>query len=152
MTDAERSTMEDALTSIRSAGRRRNWMQDWLHGQPYASPEPNETLSDNNDNDNDPGFAARLYSLCLRLLRYLCQQEQNISSKRHRVSSLKEELGRLYLWGEAFGNGKLDRALEYSDDVRDNVLDSLKDIAKLLLRGIIHQPSSRGFCFLAHPE
>ena len=135
MSDAEHSTMEDALTSIRSAGGQRNWMQDWLHGQPHASPEPNETSSDNNDNDQ--GFATRLYSLCLRLLRYLCKQEQNDSSKRHRVSSLREELGRLYLWGEAFGNGKLDRALEYSDDVRGNVLESLRDIAKLLLRGIV---------------
>lgn len=114
-------------------------MQDWLYGQSYASPEPKETSSDNNDSHQ--GFAARLYSLCLRLLRYLCQQDQNDSSKRHRVSSLKEELGKLYLWGEAFGNGKLDRALEYSDDVRGNVLESLRDIAKLLLRGIIYQLS-----------
>lgn len=139
VSNAETLTMEDALTSIRNAGRQRNWMQDWLIGQPYAPPEPNETLNDNNDNDQS--FAARLYSLCLRLLRYLCQQEQNDPSKRHRVSSLKEELGRLYLWGEAFANGKLDRALEYSDDVRGNVLESLRDIAKLLLRGILYQPS-----------
>ena len=114
-------------------------MHDWLHAQPDTSPEPNEALDYSSDNDQD--FAARLYSLCLRLLRYLCQQERNISSKKHRVSSLKEELGRLYLWGEAFGNGKLDRALEYSDDVRGNVLDSFRDIAKLLLRGNIHQLS-----------
>lgn len=139
MSVAERSTIEDALTSIRSAGRQRNWMQDWLYAQPNVSPEPDETSSDNNDNDQ--GFAARLYSLCLRLLRYLCQQEQIDSPKRSRVSGLKEELGRLYLWGEAFGNGKLDRALEYSDDVRGSVLESLMDIAKLLLRGTIYQPS-----------
>ena len=131
--------MDDALRSIRSANRQANWTQEWLDGHPYASPGPNETLGDSDIHDQ--GFAARLYSLCLRLLRYVCRQEKNISSERHGVSSLKEELGKLYLWGEAFGNGKLDRALDYSDDVRNNVLDSLRDIAKLLLRGMIRQSS-----------
>ena len=50
---------------------------------------------------------------------------------------LKDELGKLYLWGQAFGDDKLDRALEYSDEVRGNVLESLGDIGRLLLRGII---------------
>ena len=138
MSNTKRATLEDTRTSISSADRQRNWTQEWLDAHPYASLGRDETLGDSDDDDQ--GFAARLYSLCLRLLRCLCRQEKNIPSKRHRAFTLKEELGRLYLWGEAFGNGKLDRALEYSDDVRRNVLDSLGDIGKLLLRGMIHRP------------
>ncbi len=57
------------------------------------------------------------------------------------MSALKEEFGKLYLWGEAFRNGKLDRALQYSDDVLVNVLDSLGDIGELLLHGMVHRSS-----------
>ena len=137
--------MDDILTSITSGDCPRNWTQEWLVGHVHAPSGTNGTLRDERDNfEDNQGFATRLYSLCLCLLRYLCRQEQNIASKRHRVSTLKEELGRLYLWGEAFKNGKLDRALEYSDDVRGNVLDSLRDIGKLLLRGMIHRSLRRG--------
>lgn len=48
---------------------------------------------------------------------------------------LREELTKLYLWGESFGPGELDIALEYSDDTRYSVLDTLGDVGRLLLRG-----------------
>ena len=129
--------MDDTLTPITNGDCQKNRTQEWLDNHPHASSGLNGTLCDN-DHD-DQGVATRLYSLCLRLLRFLCRHKQNISSRRNRVSLLKEELGRLYLWGEAFEDGKLDRALEYSDDVRDNVLDSLRDVGKILLRGTVHQ-------------
>ena len=138
MNDGERPSMDDILTSIDSANGQRD-RQEWLDGHPYSSSGFSETLNDKDDEDQ--GFATRLYSLCLCLFLFLCQREQNIPSKRHKVPNLKEELGKLYLWGEAFRDGKLDRALEYSDDVRRNVLDSLGSIGKILLRGMIHQPS-----------
>ena len=96
----------------------------------YPTWSLNETLSANDDEEQD--FAARLYSVCLHLLRVLCR-------KRPTVSALKEELGKLYLWGEAFKNGKLDQALQYSDDVLVNVLDSLGEIGELLLTGMVHR-------------
>ena len=83
------------------------------------------------------GIAARLYSLCLHVLRQVCRQDERGSSSGNSTSMLNEELGKLYLWGQAFGDGKLDRALEYSDEVRSSVLESLADIGRLLLRGMI---------------
>lgn len=129
--------MDDALTSTTSGNDQKSWTQEWLDGHLYASSGPKGTLPENFVDDQ--GFATRLYTLCLCLLRYLCRHEQKISSKTHHASALKEELGRLYLWGEAFKDGKLDRALEYCDDVRGNVLDSLRDIGKLLLCSMIHR-------------
>lgn len=133
--------MDDILTSVSSANGLRDWTQEWLDSHPHSSSGPSETL-DNNDDENQD-FATRLYTLCLRLLLFLCQREQSIPSKRYHVASLKEELGKLYLWGEAFSSGKLDRALEYSDDVRCNVLDSLGDIGKILLRELWPSSTSK---------
>ena len=101
--------------------------QAWLHANPYISANTKDDL----------GIAARLYSLCLHVLRQLCRQGERGSSCGNGTSMLKEELGKLYLWGQAFEDGKLDRALEYSDKVRSNVLESLGDIGGLLLRGKI---------------
>ena len=144
MNDGERPPVDHTLTSVSSANGQRDRTQEWLDGHLYSSPGFNETLNTNDDEDQD--FATRLYSLCLSLLLLLCQREQNIPSKRSKVANLKEELGKLYLWGEAFRSRKLDRALEYSNDVRGNVLDSLGDIGKILLRGMLR------FCLAARHE
>lgn len=125
--------MDDTLTLVSSANDQRDRTQEWLDGNRYSSSGVNETLNDNDSEDQD--FATRLYSLCLHLLLFLCQREQNVPSKKSKAANLKEELGKLYLW--AFRSGKLDRALEYSNDVRGNVLDSLGGIGKILLRGMI---------------
>lgn len=128
-------SMDDTLTLVSSANDQRDRTQEWLDGNRYSSSGLNETLNANDSEDQD--FATRLYSLCLHLLLFLCQREQNVPSKKSKAANLKEELGKLYLWGEAFRSGKLDRALEYSNDVRGNVLDSLGGIGKILLRGMI---------------
>ena len=137
MNDGQRPAVDDTLMSISSANCQKDRTQEWLDGHSSSNFEETLTYNDNEDHD----FAARLYSLCLHLLLFLCQREEDIPSRRQKVPKLKEELGKLYLWGEAFRSGKLDRALEYSDDVRANVLDSLGDIGKIVLRGIIHQSS-----------
>ena len=46
-----------------------------------------------------------------------------------------EDYHKLYLWGEVFDTGELDKALEQSDDLRDSVVDLLGTIGHLLLRG-----------------
>lgn len=112
----------------------RDWTREWLRTRARASLNAKEGL--NNSDPEEQGFASRLYSLCLLLLRQLCRRKESGQLPGASVSSLKEELDKLYLWGEAFGDGELDRALEYSGDVRVNVLDSLRDIGKLLLRGM----------------
>ena len=138
MSEAEPPAMDEILTSISSTTGQTNRTQEWLDNHACCSSYPIEFPDDKDDQEQD--FATRLYSLCLRLLLFLCQQEHTVPAKSYGVPQLKEELGKLYLWGEAFRHGKLDRALEYSDDVRGNVLDSLGSIGKILLRGMIPHP------------
>ena len=90
--------------------------------------------------EDDQGFAARLYQLCLRALQDFYRQERDKDSSRSGSIVLRECLGRLYLWAEPFGVGELDRALEQSNELRDDVLERLSHIGKLLLRG---KPFSR---------
>ena len=88
-----------------------------------------------NSDQNNEGIAARLYSLCLWGLREIYRQEEAKPSLEKKTYALKEELGQFYLWGEGLGGGRLDKAIEYSDDVRCDVLDSLGEIARLLRKG-----------------
>ena len=149
MSDDEPPAMDDTLASSSSATGQKNRTQEWLDNHSYSSSYPSEFPDDEDAQEQD--LATRLYSLCLRLLLFLCQQEHTIPSKSYEVPKLKEELGKLYLWGEAFRHGKLDRALEYSDDVRGNVLDSLGNIGKTLLHGTIVQPFRMQFA-LCYPS
>ena len=80
------------------------------------------------DSEDDQGFVDRLYQLCLHALKRFYRQHQPSSNL------VRECLGRLYLWGEAFGVGGLDKALRQSDELRDSVLERLGHIGKLLLR------------------
>lgn len=48
--------------------------------------------------------------------------------------SMKDALGKLFLWGEGLMDGGLERALGESDELRDYVLESLCGIAKILRR------------------
>ena len=127
--------MKDAFIARSGAVGQKNWTLEWLNARSYKSSGPEGGLV---NGENDLGLAARLYSLCLRVLRQICRQEQYNSSSRNSISKPKEELGKLYLWGQAFRDGKLDRALEYSDEVRGNVLELLGHIGRLLLRGKIY--------------
>ena len=119
--------MNDPLIATSRVIGKDDRTQAWLNAHSYTST----------NTKNDLGIAARLYSLCLHVLRQVCRQGERGSSSGNGTYMLKEELGKLYLWGQAFGDGKLDRALEYSDEVRGNVLESLGDIGRLLLRGKI---------------
>ena len=84
------------------------------------------------DGEDEQGFVGRLYGLCLRELQDFHRQQREISKSRSNV--LKECLGRLYLWGEPFGSGDLDKALGQSDELRDNVLERLIHVGELLSR------------------
>ncbi len=99
------------------------------------------------EGEDDQGFGARLYHLCLRALQEFYIQKREKRTSRSRSAGLRECLGRLYLWGESFGNGELDRALEESDELRESVLERLSHIGKLLLRGKTHiSCSCTGLC------
>lgn len=86
--------------------------------------------------DIDESLAARLYAGCIIILRGLCSRITNTDASQPSLkpSVLGQELGRMYLWGEGLGNGKLDKALEDADELRQNVLEVLVSIATLLVR------------------
>lgn len=86
----------------------------------------------------DCGFAARLHTACLRIFKLVSHYTCRVSKYQKeaiQAANVKEELGRFYLWGESFPDGDLDRALEQSDEIRDNVLDLLQGIGETLIRG-----------------
>lgn len=116
------------------------YLQDWLHSNSSNVVATNGHPAPGEDND---GIAAQLYTMCQHLLKDICTQNQNSSPDRLQTPLLKEELTKLYLWGQDYGNGELDAGLEYSDDTHCIVLAALKDIAQLLLRGKTSIKASR---------
>lgn len=81
---------------------------------------------------------ARFYTACLRVYKIVSHYVGLESLSRKDVTqaaSGKEGLERLYIWGEGFSDGNLNRALEESDEIRDNVLELLLGIGETLVRG-----------------
>ena len=123
------------------ASGRADYTQKWLNAKdltPIAvDDESGCTAADvePDHNEHNQGLATRLYQLSRQGLQQLCRQEEYIPRLNLSQSALKEELGRLYLWGEAFENGKLDKALEQSEDLRDTVLEFLCAIGDIIVRG-----------------
>ena len=117
--------------SIRGHG---DYLQQWLESDTSDGIEERGTSA---ENENHQGFAARLYHLCLYALKYIQKEEHVKSSGSHRSVSFRECLVALYLWGDSFSTGELDKALDQSDDMKESVLEQLARIGKLVLRGKI---------------
>lgn len=110
-------------------------VQDWLKGSDLAVKVYQQIFG----GCNEEGVASRLYRLCFESLRLLCRNGLS-SSLSGAVGSaslrkLRNELENLYLWGEAFKDGKLDRALESDEESKICVLQLLVDIGDLLFNG-----------------
>ena len=123
------------------ASGRADYIQEWLDAEsstPIALDEEFGFTAADVEPDHqeyNQGLATRLYQLSRQGLQQLCRQEGYIPPLNSLQSALREELGRLYLWGEAFENGKLDKALEQSEDLRDTVLEFLCAIGDSIIRG-----------------
>ena len=123
------------------ASSRADYIQAWLDSGPLAPNAPDEDLGftaadvEPDHNECNQGLATRLYQLSRDGLQQLCRQNRTAPRLKSTLSALREELGKLYLWGEAFENGKLDKALELSDDLRDTVLEFLCAIGDSIIRG-----------------
>ena len=126
----------DAATLVTGAhDDRKGFMQQWLDSN--ESPPINfaRTCAGERGADREEGFASCFYSTCLREFQRLCRQEQKGYVHGSRSYLLKEELDKLYMWGESFGPGELDKALEVSEELRDSVLDLLVNLGELLICG-----------------
>lgn len=129
---ADLQNMSSANRSLGRASRHNRYTQKWLDTSCSGLASPDESSV---NFEEDQGFAARLYWACLRVLGHLCGQAKDRLSSTLRPLLLKEELGKLYLWGESFGLGELDDALDHADDLRNIVLNLLGDVGRSLLRG-----------------
>ena len=114
---------------------RKEFMQQWLDSNESTSIDFAGTGAGERGIDREEGFASRFYSTCLRELQRLCRQEQKGYAHGSRSYLLKEELDKLYMWGESFVPGELDKALDESEELRDNVLDLLVNLGELLICG-----------------
>ena len=114
-----------------SITRRNRYTQQWVESSSSLIASSDAEVG---SDDNQQGLAAQLYSSCQSALRDVCSHESGPETSS-RSFVLKEELTKLYLWGQSLGAGELDTALEYSDDARYLVLDTLGNTGRVLLRG-----------------
>ena len=115
-----------------NADHHSQYTQQWVdaNSSAYASLDKRSVIPE----AQDQGFATQLYRTCLHVFRHLYNEAIDHNSQGLRLSSLKDELAKLYLWGEDFGGAELDDVLEHSEDVRKVVLELLGDIGRTLLR------------------
>ena len=78
-----------------------------------------------------PRIGEKLYSDCVALFSAVCHEHTSELCQSN-GGSLKEALGRLYLWGEGFRDGQLDVILATSPYLRVNVLKLLAKVGGLL--------------------
>jgi hypothetical protein len=76
----------------------------------------------------------QLYLDCLALFSALSHHQASRLSQRD-DESFNEELGKFFLWGEGFRNGKLDVILATSPYLRGTVLRFLMSIGDILTNG-----------------
>ena len=109
------------------------YVHGWIESTSKVGQVESELLV---SEDADDCLAARLYSSCVQVLRHICFQ---VSDHRTTPSGviprvLREELGRLYLCGDIFRSGKLNKILDNADELRENVLEILAAVGLLLTR------------------
>ena len=85
---------------------------------------------------DDDGIAARLLRACVDSLAHLMLFRQNDSACKH----LRRSLTVLKLWSMGHGawDGRLDKLLERSKDLRRTTLSILNPLCKILNSGMIH--------------
>ena len=86
--------------------------------------------------DGKVNAAASLYRDCLAYFTVLSQSEF-MSCDRIEPKLFKRELGRLYLWGEDFQDGKLQNILRHSTDLKNTVLRLLVALSRALMRSSV---------------
>ncbi len=122
----------NALSRDPDSAGHREYMLGWLESDTsHVVNSGGPSLED----QHYQGFAAHLYSLCLNALQQLYRGERRKDSLGVRSTTLRECLGELYLWGDAFRTEELDKALDQSDEMRDTVLEQFVLVGEVLLRG-----------------
>ena len=116
----------------RTAQERISYVEQWRKASSNIIAATDEISS---KIENDQGIAARLYMTCLQVLRVICLKGTKSMPLESRLKALKEELGKLYLWGQPFRREELDYILEQSEDLRASVFALLSGIGTSILQG-----------------
>jgi hypothetical protein len=120
---------------------RRNvqFLEEWIDGTTIK-----KLGVSSGDDRNSTGSTWNLYDHILQLfstLVPLASKSPPVVSKKD-TRSLKESLGRLYLWGDGFGDGRLEFILEESDDLKETVVTLLIVIGKILISSKLYRHRS----------
>ena len=107
---------------------RNAFLREWIDGA---------TIQGDCDNENgtaavEAGFAWNLYDYSLKLLSIIIPLNGSRASKKD-ARCLKELLGKLFLWGDGFGDGRLESVLDESDDLKESVMSQLTGIGNTLI-------------------
>ena len=98
-----------------------------LTSQPSSEPK----------NPNNDSIAEYLYAAIIDLFTMLVDPSWRVSHELD--ENLAEQLGRLFLWGENFRDGKLDMILGSYADLRLSIVKSLVALGKALIKSKIMQ-------------
>lgn len=80
----------------------------------------------------DVGFVWTFHEECINLITNLLPLISHRPTLRIQNEVLKEDVRRLFLWGESFRNGKLEMVLSQSEELKDIVLEFITAIGLLL--------------------
>jgi hypothetical protein len=109
---------------------RNEFLREWIDGTTI------QKLGGDCDSQNgttaDTGFAWALYDHVLQLFSIIVPLSSSKSSKKD-VRSLKELLGKFFLWGDGFCHGRLESVLDESDDLKETVVGELAGIGNILI-------------------
>ncbi|CZR60755.1 related to hsp70 protein [Phialocephala subalpina] len=84
-------------------------------------------------------FAWGLYDQILKMFATIVPLAlKNVrAAGKNQERSLKESLSKLILWGDGFRDGRLERILSQSDDLRENVVDLLAAVGRTLISKLV---------------
>ena len=125
----------DAAISVADGDKHKGIMQQGHDTNGSTSVDSARMCTGERCTDREEGFASQFYGTCLQGFKQLCRQELEGYAPGTQSYLLREELGKLYLWGESFSPGELDKALDEFEEIRDNVLDLLVNLGELVIRG-----------------
>ena len=84
-------------------------------------------------NEGSDGLVTKLYGACLESFQSILQATRSEVAVQLHSDVLQEEVGKLFLWGESFKSGELDKALAFASGLHEIVLTKFVNITRLLL-------------------
>jgi len=109
------------------------WLETWVDGT---------TIQTSFSGRHSPdliasGFTWQFFENCLSLLRKLIRASRESSKfiNKKETNLLNECLIDLFLWGEGFSGGRLDKCIERSDSLKSAILGFIGAIAKVVVNG-----------------